>query len=177
MHKSMLLGLILLPILANANTNVSDFNKNAFIGKWQCDIKNHQQKPTKQIWEIKLLSNGTMNERIERHFGQKNEYAYQIEIFNANSKWDFVDNRLVFDDYQIQKYSVRMPNAKKDDLEQAEIAAEKTLPIFKNMIGNLITKRQFDVDFINKRTMIKNDVDNQVFMACQKKGFGFDNFF
>ncbi|OOR87560.1 hypothetical protein [Moraxella bovis] len=166
---------MILPIIGLANPSYSphaDSDK-ALIGKWQCHIK-HANPLIKQESQLQFFKNHTMHEHIRIYYGQPNDYAYQIESATAKSSWTLAQETLHYGNHQFHNYAVRMPNANKDDLEQANIALQKSLPMVQDMINNDINKRTFDIHFINKKSFITNDVDSQIFTTCHKQGlFGF----
>lgn len=151
----------------------SALTTNQFIGKWQCHTK-HNDPLIHQENILQFLKNGEMRESVSISYGQKSAYAYQIEKATAHSKWSIKNNTLHYDNHQFYHYGVRMPNADKNDIYQANVALQKSLPMIQDMMNDDIHQRHFDVSFINKNSFIMNDVDNQRLMTCHKKGlFGF----
>lgn len=157
--------LLLFPMGVLAN---DELNANQFIGKWQCSTKPNQSMT--QSHHIQFFKNGTMNEHIVIGYGQKSDYAYQIEQAHASSHWQIKNNQLYYSNHQFNQYSVRMPNAHKHDTQQANIALQKSLPMIKDMMSDDVHERVFDVSFINTRSFIMNDTDHQRLMTCHKKG-------
>ncbi|WP_066803182.1 hypothetical protein [Moraxella oblonga] len=166
MFKYALAGFLLLPVLGFANS----LNDKTFIGKWQCDMKNHEPFVAQKI-DLQFLKDGTVNEYFQITYGQRHEYAYQIETANSKAKWRFADDMLIYEDYQLYNYKVRMPNSSKDDIGQASIALNKSLPIIKMMMDNDIRQREFDVSLIDKRSFLANDSQSQMLMTCHKKSW------
>ncbi|MBE9591085.1 hypothetical protein IM753_08870 [Moraxella sp. K127] len=166
---------MILPIMGFANPSYSlhaDSDK-ALIGKWQCHVK-HANPLIKQESQLQFFKNHTMHEHIRIYYGQPSDYAYQIESAIAKSSWTLAQETLHYGNHQFHNYAVRMPNANKYDLEQANIALQKSLPMVQDMMNNDINKRAFDIHFINKKSFIMNDVDSQIFTTCHKQGlFGF----
>lgn len=165
MFKWVLVGLlaVAMPSLAN------DTLDKKWIGKWQCHIKS-QEALLEQSSQVQFFANGSMREDLHITYGQKGSYEYQIETATAQATWRIQNEMITYDNYKIGRYAVRMPNADKYDVEQAHIAVQKSLPIIEAMMNNQVGKRQFDVSFINKRTVMMNDVNNQQFVTCHKKG-------
>lgn len=146
---------------------------NQFIGKWQCQTK-HNNPLIRQENILQFLKNGEMRENIAIYYGKKEDYDYQMEKATAHARWFVKDNTLHYDNHQFYHYGVRMPNADKNDVYQANVALQKSLPMIQDMMNDDIYHRQFNVDFINKNSFIMNDFDNQRLMTCHKKGlFGF----
>lgn len=140
-----------------------------FVGKWQCQTKNND--PTiKQDHGFHFLKNGKLVEHIRVYYGKQTAYDYQIETAISHSDWKIQGDTLVYPNYKIHTYKVRMPNSKKDDIQQATIAVEKSLPIIQMMMNQSVNRRQFDVSVIDKKSFLMNDVENLMFMTCHKKG-------
>lgn len=163
MYKWAMIGLLFFPLsgLANVHTN-------QLVGKWQCHIK-HSDPLVTQESTLQFFNNGTMSEQIRIYYGKKTDYHYQIESATAKSTWTLQQGTLHYGNHQFYAYAVRMPNANKHDLEQANIAVQKSLPMVKDMMDNQVNHRQFDVSFANKKSLIMNDIDKQTFTTCHKK--------
>lgn len=164
MFKWLIMGLMTLPVLGFANVNPE-----MFVGKWQCHIKSNEPL-LEQTSQVQFLGDGTMREELRISYGQKSNYAYQIETATAQARWQVHDEVMYYQDYEIGRYVVRMPNADKHDVEQAHIAVQKSLPIIEAMMNNQVSQRQFDVTIVNKKTVMMNDIDQQQFITCHKKG-------
>lgn len=166
MFKYVLAVLLLLPACSFANS----LNDKNLIGKWQCDIKSNEPFVVQKI-DLQFLKDGTVNEYFQSVYGKKHEYAYQIETANSKATWQLNDETLLYNNYQLYNYKVRMPNSHKDDIGQASIALNKSLPIIKMMMDNDIRQREFDVSFVDKRSFLANDNQSQMLMTCHKKNW------
>lgn len=164
MFRWLMLGLVVLPVLGFANVNPE-----MFVGKWQCHIKSNEVL-LEQISQVQFFGDGTMREELRISYGQKSSYDYQIETATAQARWQVYDDMMSYHDYEIGRYVVRMPNADKHDIEQAHIAVQKSLPIIEAMMNNQVSQRHFAITVVNKKTVAMNDVENQQFITCHKKG-------
>lgn len=165
MSKITLMAILLFSTHAFANTTLTP---NYFVGKWQCQTKNNDPNIT-QRHEFHFLKNGHVTEHIHVTYGQKTAYDYQIETAISKSQWQVNNDTLIYPNYRIYNYKVQMPNSKKDDIHQATIAIEKSLPIIQAMMDNPINQRQFDISLIDKKSFLMNDMKNEMFMTCHKK--------
>lgn len=166
LKKPLLVCFAVLPIIGHTNT----VHENWLIGKWQCTIKDSDSS-VNQMVGLQFFNNHTLHEDFRITYGQKDSYDYQIETAFSQSTWEVVDDMLNFNDYKILNYKVRMPNAKKDDMEQAVIAMQKSLPIIQKMLNHEINTRQFAINFAHKKSFILNDMNNQLFISCDKKSW------
>lgn len=158
----------LIPISAWANV---EFNNSHLIGKWQCQTKSDGEINPDMLWQLEFLANGVVNETIKREQGQKGDYAYQTERLMAKANWTLADNQIHYRNYQILSYLVRMPNADKYDIVQADLALQQSLPIIEQMVGNLNSEKAFDIDVINKKSIIIHDSQSQKFWYCHKRNW------
>lgn len=134
MFKWVGLCILIMPVYALAAV---DFNDKQLIGKWQCQTKSNGEINPDMLWQLEFLANGVANETIKRQQGQKGDYTYQTERLTAKANWTLADNQIHYRNYQIQSYLVRMPNADKYDIVQADLALQQSLPIIEQMVGNL----------------------------------------
>lgn len=171
--RNVLFMVIFLPICSYAQlVNINHpLNKNHLIGKWKCQLAYQKNNlPIKQTNTIHFLRDGILNEHIIRYEGDKKSYEFQVENTYAQSNWQLTNNQLSFSDYQINRYTIRMPNADKDDAISLDIAAEKSLVTIDRMINpKLINHGNFNIKFLNKNSFEKYQ-DNET-LTCKKKWF------
>lgn len=162
-------ALFFVPSLALADNQI--VNESQLIGKWQCQLNYlNNEMSIKQISTIHILKDGTINEHIKRYEGKEKSYQYQIEDTYAKLNWRMRGNRVVFDDYRIDRYSIRMPNAKQDDFQALDTAAQKTLVTVQKMINPaLINYGDFDIQWLGKNKFEKYQDDET--LICKKKWF------
>lgn len=148
-----------------------EFNEKSLVGTWQCHINIKDDINKQMSWHFNFLSNGVVNEVMLSHKGGQGNYDYQTERLTAKANWQFSDNQIRYHNYQIQSYAVRMPNADKYDLVQAELALNQSLPIIDKMVGDINTQKVFDIDVSNKKSFVMHDGENQRLLYCQKRSW------
>lgn len=160
--------LFLFVLLTNvAGASVPVFEQKHLVGKWQCQFQN--EPSVKQSLVVQFAKNGTMKEQFVAEYGDKKAYEYQTERATAQADWAFQDELLSYRQYKILSYAVRMPNAKDDDVVQAGLAVQKSLPIIDQMLKKSVQDRHFGVLWLDKKNIVLNDLENQVLITCQKK--------
>lgn len=156
------------PAFAWANV---DFNEKSLVGKWQCHISTKDGIDKQMVWHFNFLSNGVVNEVMLSHQGGQGDYTYQTERLTAKANWQFSENQIRYQGYQIQSYAIRMPNADKYDLVQAELALNQSLPIIDKMVGDINAQKVFDIDVTNKKSFVMHDGENRRLLSCQKRNW------